>query len=185
MYEIGLPQNANSSYKIGLIVTDDSTKKASTSTSEGGIRNCFKKMGYFDPGDFVSYNFSGVKSSIDNNKPVITIGYSEKTETTINYSFLWWVVRTETRITYDKGHSWIIDGYRRMTCKARSKTDNKLVDFTSNYVHCNLGWGTREGWYIDTVFDTNHIPLTSRSTLYTKNFYQYNLRMLTNITPDK
>jgi len=90
-----------------------------------------------------------------------------------------------TSYSYKGGHYWIIDGYRRMTTLAKQKSNNAVVSYTTDYVHCNMGWGIDRdnGWYINGVFDTDNVPLKTRSTKGDEYFYRYNIRMLTNITP--
>ena len=52
---------------------------------------------------------------------------------------------------YDEGHAWIIDGGRRTT--------HSSGNFTTTYVHCNMGWdGKCDGYYLNAVFDTTVGP---------------------------
>jgi hypothetical protein len=172
MYEIGLPRNAFSLYTPG---TD---KEASTSTSDLGVRNAFRNMGYQDPGGFSGYNFLLVKYSINGGCPVLIGGY----ENEINFLGM---------IIPQGGHYWVIDGYRTMA--VTSKNDKSAVPTldAAEYVHCNLGWRNRDknGWYINSVFDTNNVPLKDKDDglprVATQDyFYQYRLGILAFIRPE-
>jgi hypothetical protein len=180
MYEIGLGRNADSTYIWG---TDDNGN-ASTSTSDSGVIRAFSNMGYEIPGSFGSYNFSLVKYSIMGGCPVIAGGYSKA------INILGLVVPT------GGGHYWVIDGYRQMAVTTKNDKSIAAKLDTTDYVHCNLGWGgNKNGWYISRVFDastnpdrTNNIPLIDKDdgiprSATQDNFYQYGLEILTFIRP--
>lgn len=135
-----------------------------------------------------NYSFNKVKNSINNKAPVLIIGYSGAEEK--HQSFLWWKWNTTN---YKDGHAWVIDGYCNMQCTATNKNDKTDVKtFTTNYVHCNLGWsGSCNGYYIDKVFTANlganasdgKVEQLTRSAYEDKYYYQYYLKVVTNIRP--
>ena len=58
-----------------------------------------------------------------------------------------------------------------------------------DYVHCNLGWGgSCNGYYKSEIFNTNEgavdLPKSS-STSGTEYDYEYNLKIVPNIRPNK
>jgi hypothetical protein len=179
MYEIGLPCNANSTYTIGAEDKINDKKKkgqASAGTYDYNVKIAFRNMGYKDPGNFAAYKFSGVKSSINKEEPVMAAGYEKEITTTYIFGI--------TYKTHEVGHFWVVDGYRRMITKAKYDKNEPAVDYPADYVHCNLGWGgSKNGWYFDGVFNTdiNDIPLPDRSSI--SGFFQYKIRMLTGIRP--
>lgn len=135
------------------------------------------------------YSFDKIKKSIDNERPILMLGRSAKTIK--SHSFLWW--KWESISEYG-GHAWVIDGYCNMQCTATNKNDKTDVQtFTTNYVHCNLGWGGyKDGYYIDKVFTTNiganvsdkKVEELARSAYENGNYYHYNLEIITNIRPE-
>ena len=193
MYEIGLPENASSTYNIGLTGTADPAKTgkkdASTGTSNSNVIRCFMNMGYKKPESFKTYNFSGVKSSIDDEKPVMVSGYAIREERKYIFGI--------SSFSYKSGHYWVIDGYRKMKTKYKEKIYGvDLIDTEYIYVHCNMGWGgTSNGWYINELFDARYINIPwpdqdgdkeiveNRSVDGYEYFYQYKVLMLINITP--
>jgi hypothetical protein len=203
MYEIGLPENADSTYTMGLIKKDDEKEddnsnkkdKASTGTSCNNVRFAFRNMGYRDPGYFAAYKFSVVKYYIENEEPVMATGYTAET------------IILGIKIPAGTGHLWVIDGCAQMTTKVKDKVTGKEVDiedYPLDYVHCNMGWGGLDnGWYISGVFDTRHtkdgdgedahnyphadedgdLPLNVERSVKDGGYYRYNIQMLTGIRP--
>jgi len=154
---------------------------ASTSTSRNNPKYAYRNMGYRDPGNFIKYTLSGIQSSIRRDEPVQVAGYSK-----IKYYILGIPV-------YDGGHSWVIDGYARMTTTVKDKySGEEIEDYPLDYVHCNLGWHdiANNGWYISGIFDTNNIPHNDTEGEIEKRsveedyFYQYDIQMLTGIRPE-
>lgn len=147
-----------------------------------------KKKG-FSCDSLANYPYNKIKKSIDNNCPVLIMGNSLKKMK--NHKFLWWT--WESLDKYDGGHIWVVDGYCNMQCTAKNKNnENDTKIFTTNYVHYNLGWGgSKNGYYIDNVFSANiganasdkTIENITRSTYGTERYYQYNLKIVTNIRP--
>jgi len=185
MYEIGLPNNVNSIYSIGYENKYyDPLKKgpASTSSYNTKVRIAYRNMGYRDPGEFKRYETSGIKASIDKEEPVQVSGNSR-----IKYYILGIPI-------YETGHSWVIDGYAKMTTTVKDKYSGKEIeDYPLDYVHCNVGWGESwiynskddirpNGWYISGIFNTNDIPEATRS-VGQDGYFQYNIQMLTGIRP--
>lgn len=147
-----------------------------------------KKKG-FSCDSLANYSYNKIKKSIDNNYPVLIMGNSLKKMK--NHKFLWWT--WETLDKYDGGHIWVVDGYCNMQCTAKNKNNqNDTKTFTTNYVHCNLGWGgSKNGYYMDKVFSANiganasdeTVENITRTTYGTERYYQYYLKIVTNIRP--
>jgi hypothetical protein len=173
MYEIGFYTKAK--YTLGRIGTNE----ASTGIFRYDDRIAFINMGYLDPGDFRKYDLEVVKNSIDANKPVVVAGYSSYKTETATYTF----GITSTSTSYGEGHQWVIDGYQQFSVTV--KIDKSLTAWKEypDYVHCNLGWRnySGNGWYISGVFDTNYVPVPTRSS--SPGFYQWKVEILTDITP--
>lgn len=160
-----------------------------TSSNRSNYPTFLKSVG-FDADSVQSYSFDTIKKSINNKCPVIISASSKKEVKTKR--FLWWTWKTTT---YSGDHAFIIDGYCNMKCTATNKNNrNDVKTFTTNYVHCNLGWnGSCDGYYIDNVFATNKgavaqdstVEALSRSTYGEDNYYQYNLKIIPNIKPKK
>lgn len=161
---------------------------SSTSSYSSNYSTFLKSVGY-SVGTEQSYSFETIKKSIDNNCPLIITGASKKI--TKRNKFLWWT--WETTSGYDGGHAFIVDGYCNMKCTATNKTNKSDVQtFTTNYVHCNLGWGgSCDGYYIDNVLAAGKGPIANDSTInsikrsvYGEDYYyQYCLRIIPNIKP--
>jgi len=171
MYHIG--SHANSKYKLGSLDKDDNPKnkeKAETGTLDADVIRAFKDFGY-KVGEFKSYSYSGVTSSIDKKKPVMAGGYTD--ETTILFIFK----------KHSGGHYWVIDGYFQREIKNKATGEIKKDPSAPRYVHCNMGWGgTANGWYIDGVFNTNAVPWKDNPRSAESYNYKYFLRILTDIT---
>lgn len=101
--------------------------------------NFMEDEGY-DNVAMVDYNFTSVKSMLDNNKPTI--------------------ICSIPNINIVKSHSWNIDGYK---IKKRTKTteiykggeliSQKTEEETSQMVHCDFGWkGACNGYYVSGLF---------------------------------
>lgn len=80
-----------------------------------------------------------------------------------------------------------------MKCTATNRTNKSDVQtFTTNYVHCNLGWGgSCDGYYIDNVLATGTDSIASDSivesikrSIYGEDYYyKYCLKIIPNIKP--
>jgi len=181
MWEIGLPNNANADYKMGVEDTNDDQnkkKEALTTTYNSDIIRCFNNMEYKTRGSFQRYNIGDIKSSIKNKEPVIAVGYTEKEETTILFIVI---------PTYDKGHYWVIEGCAELATDVKDKVTGEIMpDYPLDYVYCNMGWRERKvnGWYVSGVFNTDNIPEeANRSAEVVDNFFQYDIKILTGIRP--
>lgn len=92
-----------------------------------------------------------------------------------------------TRTVYTDGHAWVIDTileqkrniytYRYDGVLLKTEYENR------SFVHCNWGWwGDKDGYYFSNVFDTTKGPVLVHAAEYPY-YYQYYLRMITNIHP--
>lgn len=161
---------------------------SATSSYSKNYSKFLESIGY-STGVEQPYSFETIKKSIDNKCPLIITGASKKI-TKIN-KFLWW--SWETTTGYEGGHAFIIDGYCNMKCTATNRTNKSDVQtFTTNYVHCNLGWGgSCDGYYIDNVLATGTGSIASDSTvesikrsIYGEDYYyKYCLKIIPNIKP--
>lgn len=176
MYELGLGLNA--SYSVD-----------GTGCYNSDITSYLSKNNYYYSG-FDDYNLSGVKNSIDAGYPVLCQGYAfdTVTKTKIRKKIFGITYKTTTKINhnYSSGHYWIVDGYANLTCSAVNKNTSAETTLKADFVHCNLGWsGSCNGYYLNGVFDTNHLPTSTingrASTSGESYFYQYNLKMLTKL----
>jgi hypothetical protein len=190
MYEIGLPGNADSTYRMGGGTTGEG---ASTGTLQSKVRIAFRNMGYRDPGDFIAYNYSGVRASIDRDEPVMVAGYAKEITTTHSSG-----IQTKS---HKEGHYWVIDACAKLETKVKDKVTGKEQPdpYPLDYVHCNLGWGgSKNGWYISGVFDTRYdnnvpnfpwpdnygpLPIEGKRSVGESGFYKYYIQMLTGIRP--
>jgi hypothetical protein len=160
MYEIG--RRATSKYTPKSGSTD-----ALTGTTPIGVLTALQAMGYKTPAAFTSYDFSTVKSSIKNRKPVIVLGYSNPN-------------------AISGGHYWLIDGVRNMEYKETvtkgGVSSTWKWDYT-NWVRCNTGWDNykRTAWYISGIFDFREGETDSWAQSTVPYYYQYGLRMLPNV----
>jgi hypothetical protein len=75
------------------------------------------------------------------------------------------------------GHMWLVDGYGTMTQYTEKLThpttkDSKQVTVILTnclMVHCNMGNGTGNGWYIDGIFDVGNMALNMPNTTVASN----------------
>jgi len=153
LYEIGHKQRANASY-----TKKTASKGASTSTTQSGIVNAFRKMGYTTPSSFTSYNYNTVRASIGAGRPV--------------------PVRGETG---SSGHMWVVDGVRNMSYIEWLANGDGWIWDGWDFVHCNPGWGG-SGWYLSGIFDfRDENRVHARSTI--QYYYQYDIKMLPQVHP--
>jgi len=79
--------------------------------------------------DWNSSSLSQVKSDINQNEPVMLVGYNKMKKH--KFIITWWT-------SYSEGHAWDCDGYKR--------TYNNCYSTTK--LHMNWGWsGSHNGWY--------------------------------------
>ena len=147
------------------------------------------------------YNFDVVKNSLNQGRPVIARGNSEKTTTTFLGINLW--------STYNGGHSWVMDGYMRnsrqvtVTVSTSSSgyaapllksnlnnpvmlitttTTSTYTEYSPYYIHHNWGWrGTDNGYYVAGSFNANDKELHSNTKSSESHNYQYNKEIFPNI----
>ena len=104
------------------------------SATSGFTQNCndLLKDFYLRTDGVKNYDFDLVVDSIDNGSPMFMSGSNKKS-----------------------GHLFNIDAYASLTVNATHKTTGEKIQFTDNFVHCNLGWnGSDNGYYLSGVFDT-------------------------------
>lgn len=119
-----------------------------------------KDVGYSNT-DAKNYNFSEVKSMLDNNLPVF-VG--------------------ALRLSGDVGgHAWVLDGYRtvyRITTGTNSSGNvvSTTTDPLRHYVHCNWGWdGVSDGWFANSLLENKYIEVNDAESFDdpTKTPYNY------------
>lgn len=168
-------------YDLGIGLKASYTPKG-TGCSNSNLEKYLKNNGYTYSG-FKDYNFNQIQNSIDCGFPVMAQGYA--TKKTKKKKFLGITFQKTT--TYLDGHYWIIDAYARFSCDAINIKNGNVVKIVENFVHCNLGWnGTCNGYYLNGVFDTRHVPLEYlndivSSTGYSSSNYAYKQKILTNL----
>jgi hypothetical protein len=145
-----------------------------------GVINSLTQMGYatetpvasmppYEISDYTGYqvyNFTKVRESIINQRPVLVGGLS-----------------------IAGGHIWVIDGVRHMTYTEATPAGH-IIGFTYDWVHCNLGWGPGRvnGWYISGAFDTYADSVSYARTVVDPDaidpsIYDYHLVILPNVHP--
>jgi len=166
MYELGKHSSSKYTKKQGNSI-------ASTKTTEYKLISTLEKMGYKTPEYFSSYDFSTVKSSIMEGRPVIASGFSD------NPTFLGIPLESEN------GHYWLIDGVRKMTYKETLTDGASWVWDNRDFVYCNLGWSTvtykRNAWYISGIFDCRENLQSHISRSNENHYYQYRKKILPNV----
>jgi hypothetical protein len=183
LYEIGLPKNAFATYDMGPIdekYNPKNKKEASTGASKANVKFAFSNMGYRNPGEFIKYDYSGVRASIYRDEPVMVAGFAIEVTTTYSSG-----IQTKS---YDEGHYWVIDACAKMGTLVKNKfTGEELPDPNPpDYVHCNLGWGGKNnGWYFSEVFNTNvpTLPIEGKREVGESRFFKYYIEMLIGIRP--
>ena len=102
------------------------------------------------PCAYLYYDFSEIKTILDDNRPVYSIGYH--------------IYESDPDTPY--GHAWVIDGYNSYKedkymreyngLDPTQYTDTFIETITYNLVHCNYGWGGLcDGYYTSGVFDVS------------------------------
>lgn len=166
MYEIG--RRANADYQT-----------SGTGVYQSGIRTALQAMGYNTPA-FIPYDFSTIKTSIQNNRPVIITGAQAANE---------------------GGHVWVIDAVRRMEYYEDfiDSNGNRWTisnpgsgpghsDVANDWVHCNLGGGVinsgqyhaYNAWYVSGVFDCR-LGYQALARAGTPLVFVYSLQILPNV----
>lgn len=163
LYEIGHSSRMNADYQTYRYDSAGNYLYPSTSTTQAKMINGLRAMGYSTPNSYSSYNYSTVRNSIINQRPVIMSGQ-----------------------TGDSGHAWIIDGVRTMTYTEYLADGTSWVWNTGDnkkFVSCNVGWGTDtyNAWYQSGVFDfrAGYQSKVPRSVI--PYYYQYDIKMLPNV----
>jgi hypothetical protein len=149
-----------------------------TTTTTASAVTALRAMGYTTPNSFSTYNYASVKTSIQNNKPVL--------------------IRGDTGTS---GHMWVIDGVRRMAYEEDIQLPGGYIitwspslsheDPYRDWVHCNLGWGgTRNAWYLSGIFDAQYGSqsharvIDDNSNPVIDYYFQYNIQILPNVRFD-
>ena len=207
LYEIG--KRANSEYLNNVATGEEPL----TGTWEGGIVKALREMGYTVPtvpititanpradGYFGPYNFSTIRTSIINQRPVLVVGYTAPDSAS----------EINSNGTYGKGHAWIIDGVRNMIYQEIYKyefytgtsTNSNVIltlnrtfcninfDAGQNWVHCNMGGdgenssvttnNKSNGWYLSGLFDAENVSF-ARSLREEFPYLQYHIKILPEI----
>lgn len=150
---------------------------SSTSTATASAITALRAMGYTTPNSFSSYNYTTIKNSILNSRPVLIRGD-----------------------TGSSGHMWLIDGVRRMEYEEDVRlSDGSIRTYSTSlsredpyrdWVHCNLGWGgTCNAWYISGIFDArygyqSHARVVDDNSSPTISYYfQYDIKILPDARP--
>lgn len=126
------------------------------------------------------YHSRAVKTSLSEGAPI----YARGNSTWKKEKFLWW----ETdRIIYGDGHAWVIDGWANLQVTAWNSKIQEAKTFSTNFMHCNLGWGGyKNGYYMDGIFDTTASFLedyeVKRSAEGEPGNFQYELKLITHIS---
>ena len=170
--KLGLSNNLDVSYAVD-----------GSSAYDSNVPRAFVNCGFSSGGSMQSYNFNTIYNVISS-RPVYVSGKSIKKVTV--KKFLGITISTTT--DYEPGHAWVIDQVLTRV-RDKNKYENGILTSTSqeyeHLVHCNFGWaGTDNGFYYSGHFDTNAGPetkSTTTTTYGTKYFYQYNLKMNTDI----
>lgn len=176
--------------RIGANVGMKYSCDAGSADSNDAIK-WLKRIGYLG-GEKSGYDFSRVKSSLDNRRIVYARGNSHKKKHKI--------LGIKVKTTYSGGHAWNYDGY----INKRQRVDNHVlikdkrtkrilsskITTTWNYqqlVHVNWGWGgSYNGFYVSGAFDCNKsfLPSNTKSSdgdSGQNGNYQYNLEIFTNL----
>ncbi len=146
--------------------------------NDNKVRTALRKFGFNST--LTDYDSSAVKASLSKGLPVYAGGFG----TWRKGKFLWW--KTDY-IIYNDGHTWVIDGIAKLQVNAWNFKINKGEIFSTNFMHCNLGWGgSYNGYYMDGLFDTtasiitdNQVKRSAESNPYN---YQFKLKLITHIS---
>jgi hypothetical protein len=167
-------QLANLFEQIGKGVSMDYGCKGSSSNIDKAV-NFLSKQG-FKTGGVKGYDSSAIITSLNNKRPLIARGCSEK----INHKFLGITIYT----SYDGCHQWVIDGYLKQKKTITLQIGNNISasETYADYMHYNWGWnGSSNGYFPSGVFNSNLIPLSSNTKSSVDNNYQYEIKIVPNI----
>lgn len=175
--DFSTPFLENDIARFNKFVFDNVIKEYDESGSTGDYehdRDFLRALGYSTPWQTVHYNFGDIKTSIDSKWLVFARGDSHRTNNFLGIIY-----------SYSGGHAWIIDHYaevtkaiHEVTAYSNGTTSKRSVSSeTKMYVHCNMGWSkSKNGYYIDGVFDTRTIPEVKTKSQADYN-YQYNVHI--------
>lgn len=173
MYKLGLSENLNVDYDVN-----------GSGAKDSNVPRTFENFGYTSGGSIESYNLDDIYNVIIT-RPVYVSGSAIKKVT--KKIILGITISTTT--SYNKGHAWVIDqvltrGRDKYTYVDGIKQPGEIKEY-EKLVHCNFGWnGYCDGFYYSKKFDTNVGPETRKTattTSGTEYYYQYNLKMNTDI----
>lgn len=152
-------------HTVGTMLKTRYTTTGSYANTSDGI-TLLKQFGY-STNPLSTFSFINIKKSIDNNRPVIMVGYTSEKE----------------------GHAWLADGYAQKKFKVTQVSEYEVGNYndrnsiykpkletitstyysTTNYIHYNWGWGnehTNYGYYSENVFNNNNsFELNSKDEL--------------------
>ncbi len=161
--------------KIGKGVGMDYGCEGSSAYTKNAV-SFLKKLGYKSEGlkDFTPHI---VTTSLDEKRPLLAEGCAIKK----NHKILGITYNT----TYDKCHSWVIDGYLTKELKYRAQIGMSIYNVVSSasYFHHNWGWnGGDNGYYASGIFNTNIDPDFASNTKSGEPYnYQYKVKVVPNI----
>lgn len=138
-------------------------------------------MGYSSSGTMKEYNLSRIINALSAARPIYISGFSIKNVTYNTKS--WLLGGKKANISYESGHSWVIDGY--MFRWREIKTNGVISREYEYLVHCNWGWGDSktDGYYNSEVFDTRNGPVVPTRTYGDRYYYQFKLEIMSDIKP--
>ena len=158
-----------------------------TGASHDKVRTALSTLGFNSI--LTDYHSRAVKTSLREGLPIYIEGYSTWYNEKKKEKFLWWetgnIIETDN-IIYDCGHAWVIDGWANLQVTAWNFNIEEEKTFSTNFMHCNLGWGgDANGYYMDGIFDTNSSILeddeVNRSAGGVPCNFQYKLKLITHI----
>lgn len=153
----------------------------SSEASNSAVPVYLSNMGYSSAGTLKEYNLSRIKDALYAARPIYISGFSIENVTYNTKSWFSGVKRAN--ISYESGHSWVIDGY--MFRWREIKTNGVITREYENLVHCNWGWGDSktDGYYNSEVFDTRNGPVVPTRTYGDRYYYQFKLEIISDIKP--
>ncbi len=187
--EIGLGCNATYTPRETLISIND-------------MKNYLDKIGV-SYGYSSKYDLNTVKKSLDSNKLVCILSQSICTETRYRKYFKIFGSKIKnsnwSKYSYKGGHYFVIDAYANYTYDLYTSENKFVQTCTSDFVHVNIGWSmlSKSGYYLSGLFNSNNTPLSDESnpnragwhtdktgemTYGESGYYQYDTRMLYNIS---
>ena len=157
--------------------------------------NFLQRQGYSLEGG-QGYNWSKIVESINDEKPVLVEGYTDRKRS----CFLFWCSKW---VGSGSGHAWVVDGYMTRWTRTQVSLEyfdesRQVIDHSVNnrhsnynvvdhYVHVNWGWGgSKNGYFYDGVFNSKDtvVSQVNGNTLRKQNpsHYDSELKIWTHIS---